>query len=49
MKKVGEEIKSLETHLKKIEAEYSELMLAVPNMTHPDAPDWWRRGICRCL
>lgn len=38
MKKVGEEIKALETHLKKIDAEYNELMLAVPNMTHPDAP-----------
>lgn len=36
MKKVGEDIKSFENELEKIEPEYRELLLAVPNLTHPD-------------
>ncbi len=35
MRKVGEEIKVLETELSQIEPQYRELLLAVPNLTHP--------------
>jgi seryl-tRNA synthetase len=38
MKQVGEDIKKLEKKLKKIDEEYTELMFAVPNITHPEAP-----------
>ncbi len=36
MKKVGEEIKALENSLEPIETELRELMLKVPNLTHPE-------------
>jgi len=36
MKKTGEDIKYLETDLAKIEPEFKELWLAIPNLTHPD-------------
>jgi len=35
MKKVGEEIKVLEAELAQIEPQYRELLLEVPNLTHP--------------
>lgn len=38
MRAVGEEIKQNETTLKKVETEYKTLLLAVPNLTHKDAP-----------
>lgn len=36
MKKVGEKIKKFENELRPIEQEQRELLLAVPNLTHPD-------------
>ena len=36
MKKLGEKIKELEKKIKPIAAEYRELLLSVPNLTHPD-------------
>jgi len=36
MKKTGEDIKYLEADLAKIEPEFKELWLAIPNLTHPD-------------
>lgn len=38
MKKVGEEVKKLQQKLKAIEEDYLDLMLRVPNLTHPNAP-----------
>ena len=38
MKAVGEKIKILETALEKVSADYSEILLQVPNLTHPDSP-----------
>jgi len=38
MRKVGDEIKQLESDLAKIEAEYNEIYLKIPNLAHPDAP-----------
>lgn len=38
MRAVGEEIKQLEDEFKTVEAGYLELMLQVPNMTHPESP-----------
>lgn len=38
MKAVGDEIKQKEVELTAIETEYSELMMRVPNMTHPETP-----------
>ena len=38
MRKVGEDIKELETQLEKIESEYTDLLLQVPNLTHPETP-----------
>lgn len=35
MKKVGKEIKELETKLKPVTDEYRELLFKVPNLTHP--------------
>lgn len=36
MKQVGEEIKNLESESEELETVFRELLLAVPNMTHPD-------------
>ncbi|MFA6919267.1 MAG: serine--tRNA ligase [Patescibacteria group bacterium] len=36
MKSVGEEIKKLEEKVEPIESEFKELLLRVPNLTHPD-------------
>ncbi len=36
MKSVGEEIKKLEESVEPIETEFGELLLRVPNLTHPD-------------
>jgi seryl-tRNA synthetase len=38
LKQVGQEIKKLETALAAVEAEYFQLLKAVPNLTHPDSP-----------
>ncbi|MFA5062044.1 MAG: serine--tRNA ligase [Patescibacteria group bacterium] len=38
MREVGEEIKNLETELEKAVTAYQNLLLAVPNLTHPDSP-----------
>lgn len=38
MRAVGEEIKQLEEQFKTIEATYLDLMMQVPNMTHPESP-----------
>lgn len=38
MRGVGEEIKNLEAELEKAVTAYQELLLAVPNLTHPDSP-----------
>lgn len=38
MRTVGEEIKNLERQLQKIESEYNELLLQIPNLTHPETP-----------
>ena len=36
IKKIGEEIKTLESGLEPLEAEFKRLWMMVPNMTHPD-------------
>ena len=38
MKQVGEKVKKIEKELKKSDGKYLELLLQVPNLTHPDAP-----------
>jgi seryl-tRNA synthetase len=38
MRKVGDEIKVLEEKLAKIESEFNELLMQIPNQTHPDSP-----------
>ncbi len=38
MRKVGDEIKSEEEKLTKIESELNELWMKIPNLTHPDSP-----------
>jgi len=38
MREVGDKIKSLEAKQKKIDEEYNDLLLAVPNLTHPEVP-----------
>ncbi|OGH64227.1 MAG: serine--tRNA ligase [Candidatus Magasanikbacteria bacterium RIFCSPHIGHO2_01_FULL_41_23] len=38
MRVVGEEIKQKETELAAIEIEYTEMMIRVPNITHPETP-----------
>lgn len=38
LKKVGDRVKELEEREAEIERDWQELMLRVPNMTHPDAP-----------
>jgi seryl-tRNA synthetase len=38
LKKVGDEIKELETALASVEADYFALLKAIPNLTHPDSP-----------
>lgn len=38
MKGVGEEIKILELKLDEIEKEFKEVLVSVPNLTHPDTP-----------
>ncbi len=38
MKELGEEIKMFEARLSETDAEYSELMMQVPNLTHPESP-----------
>lgn len=38
MRDVGEKIVHLEERLSEIEAEYREMLLSVPNLTHPQAP-----------
>lgn len=38
MRAVGEEIKQLEEQYRSVEAMYLELMMQVPNMTHPESP-----------
>lgn len=38
MRKVGEEIKELEEKQTNIEGEFKNLLLQVPNLTHPDTP-----------
>lgn len=38
MKENKKELKRIEEELKRIEKNYNDLMMSVPNMTHPDAP-----------
>lgn len=38
MKLLGQEIKKAETHLTDLETRYRELLMQVPNLTHPDTP-----------
>jgi seryl-tRNA synthetase len=38
MRKVGDEIKDVEAKLTKIDNEYQEIFLKIPNLTHPDSP-----------
>lgn len=38
MRALGDEIKNLESKLSEIESEYHTLLLAVPNLTHPETP-----------
>lgn len=38
MRKVGDDISSKEKKLKKIEGEFEELLIKIPNLTHPDSP-----------
>ncbi len=38
MRQVGDDITRLEKELATIEADYNKLMMAVPNLTHPEAP-----------
>lgn len=38
MKAVGDQVKELEAQQTKIEANYRELLMRVPNLTHPDSP-----------
>jgi len=38
MKAVGEEIKKLEENQAEIDTKYKELLMQVPNLTHPDTP-----------
>ncbi len=38
MRKVGDEIKSLEEKQTTIESEFKDLLLQIPNLTHPDTP-----------
>lgn len=38
MRTVGEEIKQLETELARVEEEYKDYLMRVPNLTHPDTP-----------
>lgn len=38
MRAVGEEIKQLEEQFKAVEATYVDLMMQVPNLTHPESP-----------
>jgi seryl-tRNA synthetase len=38
MRKVGDQISKLETELVQIESEYKELLMKVPNLTHPETP-----------
>src|SRR3989339_961276 len=38
MREVGEKIKQFEEQLEKTQIEYNELLLRVPNLTHPDSP-----------
>src|SRR3989344_7328753 len=38
LKKLGEEIKESEIDFAKVEAEFTELLVRVPNLTHPDSP-----------
>lgn len=38
MRVVGEEIKQLETKLTESEAEYYDLLVKIPNLTHPETP-----------
>lgn len=38
MKQVGERVRKIEKELAKIEKNYFELLLLVPNLTHPDVP-----------
>ena len=46
MREVGESIKNLETSLAKIEAEYTSLLLQVPNLTHKDSPIGGEEDFC---
>lgn len=38
MRALGDDIAKLENELQKIEMEFHDLMMAVPNMTHPESP-----------
>ena len=38
MKKLGDEIKDVESELKGVAEKYQDLLLQVPNITHPDVP-----------
>ena len=38
MRQVGDEIKAMETKQEIIDHDYRELLLAIPNLTHPDSP-----------
>ena len=38
MRTVGEDIKKLGEQLEKIESEYTDLLLQIPNLTHPETP-----------
>lgn len=38
MKKLGQQIKEYEEQLKQTEEEFTDLLLQVPNLTHPDTP-----------
>lgn len=38
MRKVGDDIKEKEDNLAKIESEYNNLLIKIPNLSHPDSP-----------
>jgi seryl-tRNA synthetase len=38
LRKIGDEITALETQALAIEGEYKDLLLRIPNLTHPDTP-----------
>lgn len=38
MREVGDQIKALDESLTRVDVEYKELLLQIPNLTHPDTP-----------